>query len=141
MLCCNTPTGGITLRGDVKGAYLTSKFSGPKTYLRLTGLKNLPESLRRGIEGVVDPCVLLQSSVYALGRGDTDWGQKSRGVLREVGAQLIKDVGEDSIWIWEDSVVVVVYNDDFQVSGPRRGSITQFSILHEKLGSLRRLAS
>ncbi len=62
------------MRGDVSGAYLTSKLSGPATYLLLGTLKNLPADWVKRCEGIVEPCVRLEQSIYGLERGDTDWG-------------------------------------------------------------------
>ena len=42
-------------------------------------------------------CVRLDGSRYGLERGDTDWGIKARGNVRELGCIPLQDLGEESV--------------------------------------------
>ena len=88
---------GVGLRGDVPGAYLTSKLSGPETYIEIPKDK-LPPHWNQGI-GYRRPVRRVTGSLSGLPRGDTDWGTKAeKSILRLPGAEKVVDFGEGSLF-------------------------------------------
>lgn len=131
---------GITLQGDVPGAYLTAPLVGPRTFL------TIPVHLRqrhwKHWEGIPDPVIEVKSGLYGLPRGDTCWGGKQQTGLRTLKMEQVKDVGEESFWLGRpedndevlNTTMVSVYTDNFQVSGRRRYAILWHSRLMQHFG-------
>jgi hypothetical protein len=66
----------VTLQGDVPGAYLTARLSGPRTFLRVPRFLWLPKW--PDPSKYVDPLFELAVALYGLQRGDTCWGGRSQ---------------------------------------------------------------
>lgn len=132
---------GICLTGDVVGAFLTSPLSGPPCFLIMA--KSLWPShwhkFRR-------PVTRIWTSLYGMQRGDVDWGSRARSTMIFVGCVHVMDLGEDSFYLWWPSqaeidlgatphaVFVVLYADDFMISGNRVAACTIHRVLCEMLG-------
>lgn len=91
-----TVRAGKTYRGDVRGAYLTSRISGPPVWLSLAKKYWLPEWNLP--DNMADPVIPLDQSMYGLQRGDIDWGTRARREMKDMTFERIIDYGEDSVW-------------------------------------------
>jgi hypothetical protein len=124
---------GISLQGDVKGAYTTSRLGGPPTYLHLP--RNLQPNSWSG--RFVRPVVRIHMAMYGLARSGHDWNQKARSALLKLNYTLLRDGPEDSMYLKEvngEVIVVVVYTDDFGMSGEKTRTMREYEILNQVLG-------
>ena len=63
---------GVTLQGDVEGAYLTAALVGPRTFLRIA--KSHRQKHWKNWDKISDPVLETFVGNYGLPRGDTCWG-------------------------------------------------------------------
>jgi hypothetical protein len=111
----------VTLQGDVPGAYLTARLSGPRTFLRVPRFLWLPKW--PDPSKYVDPLFELAVALYGLQRGDTCWGGRSQRGMKTMKYRQIIDSGEQSMWCKDfshdvlDTVVVGIYSDNYNIAG------------------------
>jgi hypothetical protein len=142
---------GVSLQGDVAGAYLTAVLSGPRTFLVITRAQwrsswgPVPEGTDKG-----DAVVEIHKALYGLPRGDTDWSSEMYAGMHEVGGELIEDVGEESLFVvrkyppgrqpmfaesvFKRPVLVVVYSDNFCVCGLFKEAVAVHKVLRKRFG-------
>ena len=130
---------GVSLHGDVEGAYLTSDLGGNPRYLRLRGrLREDPRVIPRNMQyRLRKPCVRIRKAFYGFKRSGADFGahfkKKMKSLkLRGWVVRKVRDV-TSSVWII-GPVLIIVYVDDVSPHGPRKETYEVSWLLDALLG-------
>lgn len=129
---------GTSLQGDVPGAYLKAKLTGPRTFIRVP--KGMRQASWTGWDAISDPVIEALAGIYGLPRGDTAWGGLARNEMKNMQFEKVQDTGEDSLWIrrWSEDVLdttcVSVYADNFHITGRSNGAVRSHQMCADRVG-------
>ena len=134
---------GVSLRGDVQGAFPTSDIGGPAKWMRIRGaMRADPRVIPRNKQHVKRPVARVRKALYGFKRAGADYGAHLKKKMRQlkVGglrARKLRDVVA-SVWIIGDHmtgiVVIIVYVDDVSPNGPRKLAVFVYNELDLFLG-------
>lgn len=119
---------GVSLLGDVEGAYVKSKLRGNAMWI------SLPKFLQPASWSKYRlPVTRVIMALYGLKRSGLDWGVKARKVVLSLGFEPIRDFTDDSIFL-RGPVLLIIYTDDFLFSGPHDLALQAWKECNHALG-------
>ena len=129
------PLGNDCETADAEQAYAQSLLTGTETWVclppeaRVGSVWNTPE-----VQKMKRPVVRLRLALYGHPDSGTYWERHCDAHLRSVGFEPISEVWNSCYWHAELKLYLVVYVDDFKLSGPKKDSTKGWGAHPQRIG-------